>query len=433
MGQVCRVVVRDSDSFEDAVLRYQLDRAVFGSPTLWFPPEAPRQWILRYRSPMGSSFPFASEHIENVEDNPGTVTTEEPAYRREVRLHIPNADTVASAFKRVTWVGDEVLDKVWRVNGEWLELTTEESSRFSRDSIDYPIDEYALPTLLPMFDAGEEICACLAEMAIRKARDDVFFTRLGYTKEHVAQLLKARRRREDEESELTQWAAAWMEHRKTPTAQEALDRLLELHREAANQGPPLMRSSELPYSRQIDLDWTDLKAQGQETEVGWVRLVQFTAALVALSPDTVVISVNTGQFDDDVYVQTCREDGGALTIEAESNEFLEPPLSPDALNTLRDLGWEEPPGDGMPNYVQFLEADRTAPGEVAELLIDTLRRVYSARPNDLYRFEPQGIVRSLLAGEFGPELAANPALTEGQRARLYLGLRFPHDVGVTNS
>ena len=162
--------------------------------------------------------------------------------------------------------------------------------------------------------------------------------------------------------------------------------------------------------------------------IGTDRLIKFVAALIALTDDVVVINVETERYPDGVYVQLCREDDGALTIEAVSNRYLTPPLTPDEITALHALGWEDPREEDLPNHVRYLEPEQTAPGDVAEFLVRTLQRVYGTKPSDLHQFAPNTVVQSLLKGEHGPEFAMNRDLSDAEKARLFLGLRFPKDL-----
>lgn len=162
--------------------------------------------------------------------------------------------------------------------------------------------------------------------------------------------------------------------------------------------------------------------------IGTDRLIKFVAALIALTDDVVVINVETERYPDGVYVQLCREDDGALTIEAVSNRYLTPPLTPDEITALHALGWEDPREEDLPNYLRYLEPEQTAPGEVAQFLVRTLQLVYGTKPSDLHQFAPDQLVRELLKGEHGPEFVMNPNLSDAQKARLFMGLRFPNDL-----
>lgn len=161
---------------------------------------------------------------------------------------------------------------------------------------------------------------------------------------------------------------------------------------------------------------------------GTQRLVAFVAAMVALTDDTVVVNVDATDSHPEVYVQLCREDDGALTLEAISNEFLDRPLTPDQVATLHSLGWEDPREGGLPNFHQFIEQRATAPGAVAEILVRTLHQVYGTDPGDAHQFAPFELASNLLGGAFGREYAANPNMNPARRARLMWGIRFPNDL-----
>ena len=178
-----------------------------------------------------------------------------------------------------------------------------------------------------------------------------------------------------------------------------------------------------------DAEMADAGARIDPTAVlGTDRLVKFVSALVALTDDIVVINVTTERYPDGIYVQLCREDDGALSVEAVSSKFLKSPLTPDEISTLHSLGWEDPLDEELPNYIRYLEPGETSPGEVAEFLVKTLQSVYGTKPSDLHQFAPECLFRELIGGFHGPEYAMNPDLSEAQEARLFLGIRFPIDL-----
>ena len=162
--------------------------------------------------------------------------------------------------------------------------------------------------------------------------------------------------------------------------------------------------------------------------LGLERLISFVAALVALTDDVVVVNVGPSDEHPEVYVQLCREDDGALTLEAVSNQFLGNELTPDQISTLQAMGWNDPIDGEMPNFHRFVPARETAPGEIAEFLVRTLINVYGTLPSDRHTFAPFHLASSLLSGAFGPELAANPEMNPARRARLMFGIHFPNDL-----
>ena len=162
--------------------------------------------------------------------------------------------------------------------------------------------------------------------------------------------------------------------------------------------------------------------------VGLERLESFVAALVALTDDVVVVNVSSSDEHPEVYVQLCREDDGALTLEAVSNQFLSRELTPDQISTLHAMGWNDPIDGEMPNFHRFVSARETAPGDIAKFLVRTLVNVYGTFPSDRHTFAPFHLASSLLSGAFGPELAANPDMNPASRARLMFGIHFPDDL-----
>jgi len=346
-------------------------------------------------------------------------------------VYIPNDDVVVSVIKRSTCIGGVEVESAWRSDGSWEQLQDKAISAFSRHSANYEIRAFSHNEMLAAFDAGIHIDVALVEISIQDDNEEIQISRLRNTRKLLSDLLKERERRESEPSSATSWITSVLASELKPKASELLTAVFSLLDERVKQGPPILKLNQKAVIDNLPtLNWDDGDLFEVQNAEGWVRLHKFVAALVALTHDVVVISVSVPHFDGPVYVQMCREDDGALTLEAESNAYLEPPLSPDAINTVKELGWEEPRDETLPNYVKFLEREEAAPGAVARILIDTLRLVYLTKPNDLHSFEPAILVRSLLAGEFGPEVAMNPKLGAGQRGRLFLGIRFPTDIGV---
>lgn len=134
----------------------------------------------------------------------------------------------------------------------------------------------------------------------------------------------------------------------------------------------------------------------------WVPLVQVLAAMITLAAEHVTLQVYTA-FDGDCgpYVQTLHEDDGALHIEAVSNEYLDPEIGPDAINSLLEMGWNPPDEDGLPNFHRFIPSDDVRPGEVAEFLVRTLRDVYLVSPQDRFECAPEALCREVVRGDFG--------------------------------
>jgi len=146
-------------------------------------------------------------------------------------------------------------------------------------------------------------------------------------------------------------------------------------------------------------------------EPEWTPLVEAIAAMITLAPEYVVVQTYPANSDDlGPYVQTLQEENGALTIEAVSDAYFPGIIGPDALNTLRELGWEDPSDSGLPNFNIFLNGDEVKPGEVAAFLVITLRDVYLITANHQFECAPQDLFIQVVHGEFGvsPGLRFSP-------------------------
>ena len=353
----------------------------------------------------------------------------EPGPRDLVFAVVPNDDTALSALLRVTLAQSGETSTYVRRDAQWVLLNEDEAHSIDASAMSYQLNELSQSRVLDLFDEERVIDASIVEVAIREPETPVHIGSLGYTKEVLPNLLKARQRREPEESLLTTWVKAFLSGAIQPTASEALTALAEITLDYEQRPPPTLGLRPGQKTLGENASTWDVGALPEEKSSDtWASLHRFVAALVTLTDTSVVISVRTPLFDEDVYVQTLHEDDGWMLLEAVSDAFLDPPLSHDARTALAELGWKEP-GDGLPNYHQDLPPEEATPSCVSALLIGTLRTVYGATPDSLYRFEPATLVRSMLSGDFGPAFAANPSIPAGRLGRLHLGLRFPHDVG----
>jgi hypothetical protein len=115
---------------------------------------------------------------------------------------------------------------------------------------------------------------------------------------------------------------------------------------------------------------------------GWLEITEMFENAIAVADDLLIIDTETDHYEDcQPYLQICFEDDGAMTIEAVSNQFLKPGLSPDAQNSMAELGWQLS-DERSPNYFQFLLKDDAHPKVIARLFAQTLRIVYGITPAD---------------------------------------------------
>jgi len=115
----------------------------------------------------------------------------------------------------------------------------------------------------------------------------------------------------------------------------------------------------------------------------WLSITKLFAEAITKANDLLIIQTHSERYEGcHPYLQICYEDDGAMTIEAVSNRFLTPPLSPDAQNTMSELGWELSDEPGLPNYFMFLHKEDANPQIVAELFTKTLRLAYGIQVDD---------------------------------------------------
>lgn len=115
----------------------------------------------------------------------------------------------------------------------------------------------------------------------------------------------------------------------------------------------------------------------------WLEITDTFVAAIAHADDLLVIQINSDRYGGcQPYLQICYEDDRAMTIEAVSNRFLQPPLSLDAQNTMIELGWELSDEKGLPNYFKFLNKESAQPQVIAQLFTKTLRDVYGISHSD---------------------------------------------------
>lgn len=88
----------------------------------------------------------------------------------------------------------------------------------------------------------------------------------------------------------------------------------------------------------------------------------------------------------DIYFQGFFDDEGRVTIEAVSNQFLEKKLSESQHDAMILLGWD-PPTEGLPNYIQFLDFEASKKSRLSKLILDSLREGYqeSVEKIELYK------------------------------------------------
>lgn len=100
------------------------------------------------------------------------------------------------------------------------------------------------------------------------------------------------------------------------------------------------------------------------------------------------LQASGGHYTVTPYVQALQEHDNMLLIEAVSNMFLEPPLSPEKEEAMLFLGWRFFPEDYLPNHSQILDQAKYSPREIAELLAKTLHFIYGVDQSFEFEIAP---------------------------------------------
>lgn len=85
------------------------------------------------------------------------------------------------------------------------------------------------------------------------------------------------------------------------------------------------------------------------------------------------------------YVQALQEHDNVLLIEAVSNQFLKPDISPEGHSALIFMGWRFYPESYLPNYTQFIDQSKVSSEEIALTMARALYFGYGV--DDSYLFE----------------------------------------------
>ena len=83
-----------------------------------------------------------------------------------------------------------------------------------------------------------------------------------------------------------------------------------------------------------------------------------------------------------IFFQGYPEENGAITIEAAADLSVRPSLTTQQFQGMLKLGWE-PPSDGLPNFIQFLELNQSSIDAVADLIIRTMQEGYGVTLDSL--------------------------------------------------
>lgn len=126
-------------------------------------------------------------------------------------------------------------------------------------------------------------------------------------------------------------------------------------------------------------------------------LVTVIATYIEHKVDHFTLQTNGGGYTDGPYVQALQEHDNILLIEASSNEFLDPQLDEQGLQTMLFLGWRFYPEKYLPNYAQFIDQSKQSPREIAEIMVKALHFAYGVDETYTFEIAPQiDAVRDLI-------------------------------------
>ena len=114
-------------------------------------------------------------------------------------------------------------------------------------------------------------------------------------------------------------------------------------------------------------------------------LVTVIATYIEHKVDHFTLQTYGGGYTDGPYVQALQEHDNILLIEASSNEFLDPQLGQQGLQTMLFLGWRFYPEKYLPNYAQFIDQSKLSAREIAEIMVKALHFAYGV--DETYTFE----------------------------------------------
>lgn len=88
------------------------------------------------------------------------------------------------------------------------------------------------------------------------------------------------------------------------------------------------------------------------------------------------------------YVQALQEHDNVLLIEAVSNQFLKPQISPEGHSALMFMGWRFFPESYLPNYAQFIDQSKVSSEEIALKMARALHFGYGVDATYFFQIAP---------------------------------------------
>jgi len=122
-------------------------------------------------------------------------------------------------------------------------------------------------------------------------------------------------------------------------------------------------------------------------------------------PNHFTFQAEGGHYEVAPYVQALQEHDNMLLIEAVSNQFLKPDISPEGHSALIFMGWRFYPESYLPNYAQFIDQSKVSSEEIALKMARALYFGYGVDDSFSFEIAPNLEVAHTLAPTF--ELVSN--------------------------
>lgn len=117
------------------------------------------------------------------------------------------------------------------------------------------------------------------------------------------------------------------------------------------------------------------------------NFINFLTHYILGVKNTFNLSVDTSKFAFSPYIQGITEADGMITLEAVSNNFLEPKLNSQELAQMKKLGWEDPE-DQLPNFTIFCKQDKPNILKISKVISSTLFDIFEANQSSTFNLRP---------------------------------------------
>jgi len=132
----------------------------------------------------------------------------------------------------------------------------------------------------------------------------------------------------------------------------------------------------------------------------YLPIVDLLKCYIDQRPNHFTFQAQGGHYQVAPYVQALQEHDNMLLIEAVSNQFLKPDISPNGHSALIFMGWRFYPESYLPNYSQFIDQSKVSSEEIALKMAQALYFGYGVDDSFLFEIAPILEVAHTLAPTF---------------------------------